>query len=100
MRSCITSGDRSDAGVHCAEYATDALMALQLIHAERPSKVSPSSLADGIVLHQVYTSGETIDLEFPAEKVAGANWCEQLWIDTKLCCTRCCRQLTAWFLCR
>lgn len=94
------SGERSDEGVHCAEYATDALMALDLVHAERPPKVSPSSLAEGIVLHQVYACGETIDLEFPVEEAVGDSWCEQLWIDTKLCCTRTCRQLSAWFLCR
>lgn len=94
------TGERSEEGVHCAEYATDALMAIRLIHAERPSKVSPSSLADGVVQHNVYTPGETIELDFPAAELAGDNWCEQLWIDTRLCCTRCCRQLSAWFLCR
>jgi hypothetical protein len=94
------SGKRSEDGVHCSEYATDALMALGLVHAERPPKVSPASLADGIVLHDVYTQGETISLLAPVPEEVGDNWCEQLWIDTKLCCFHCCRQMSAWFLCR
>jgi hypothetical protein len=94
------SGERSQDGVHCSEYATDALMAIGLVHAERPPKVSPSSLADGIALHDVYTQGETISLLVPIPEEVGDNWCEQLWIDTRLCCSNCCRQMSAWFLCR
>jgi hypothetical protein len=94
------SGQRSDDGVHCSEYATDSLMAIGLVHAEQPPKVSPSSLADGIVLHEVYTQGETIALFVPIPEEVGDSWCEQLWIDTKLCCSNCCRQMSAWFLCR
>lgn len=94
------SGERTSEGVHCSEYATDALMSIGLIHAERPPRVSPSSLANGILLHDVYAQGETISLLVPVAEEVGDNWCEQLWIDTKLCCTRCCRQMGAWFLCR
>jgi hypothetical protein len=94
------SGDRSEDGVHCSEYATDALMSINLVHADRPPKVSPSSLADGIAMHNVYTQGETISLLVPIPEEVGDNWCEQLWIDTKLCCSNCCRQMSAWFLCR
>lgn len=95
------TGRRSDEGVHCAEYVTDALMAIDLIHAERPANVSPASLAKGITLHEVYDAGETIELCRPAPlPETGSNWCSQLWIDTKLCCARCCDKMLGWFLCR
>jgi hypothetical protein len=95
------TGRRSDEGVHCSEYVTDALMAIDLIHAERPANVSPASLAKGIALHEVYDAGETIELCRPAPPPeTGSNWCSQIWIDTKVCCARCCDKMLGWFLCR
>mgnify|MGYP002624139541 CR=1 FL=1 len=94
------TGERCQ-GLHCAEYCTDALMAIDLIRAERPARVSPASLCEGVMRHGIYAAGETFRLEPPpAPASAGRNWCEQMWIDTKDCCGACCRKLSGWFLCR
>ncbi|REJ71709.1 MAG: hypothetical protein DWQ34_00240 [Planctomycetota bacterium] len=95
------TGNRSEKGVHCAEYVTDALMSVGLIRAERPPKVSPASLAEGITKNEIYTNGVTIQVARPEPTPPDdASWCGRMWFDTKLCCTRCCDQLTGWFLCR
>jgi hypothetical protein len=94
------TGERCE-GLHCAEYVTDALMTIKLVRAERPPRVSPASLREGIVTRAIYTPGESIQLahsEPPAE--TGTSACEQLWIDTRTCCRDCCRKLSGWFLCR
>jgi hypothetical protein len=94
------TGERAE-GIHCSEYVTDALMCIEVVRAERPSKVSPASLVAGITQHEIYSDGETYVLAAePIPEPQGSNWCEQLWIDTKLCCASCCDKLTGWFLCR
>ena len=94
------TGKRAD-GLHCSEYMTDALMGCRLLRAEKPSRVSPASLHAGIVNGHLYSSGRTIEIALPrAEVPEGDHWCEQLWIDTKVCTTRCCRKMQRWFLCR
>jgi hypothetical protein len=95
------SGERSEEGIHCAEYVTDALMSIDRIRANKPARVSPASLARGIAEHEVYLPGETIELERPAPPPEeGANWCERMWIATRLCCLSCCDKMSGWFLCR
>jgi hypothetical protein len=101
------TGERARYGVHCSEYVTDALIATDMLRAERPSKVSPTSLARGITQDGLYSSSGAIALAelVPVEDVRdgegeGDNWCEQMWLDTKVCCSRYCDQLSAWFLCR
>lgn len=92
---------RRAAGVHCAEYATDALMSIDLIHAQRPAKVSPASLIEGMTQHEIYLQTRTIRLLSPTPDAPPADgWCERLWIDTKDCTRRCGRKMSAWFLCR
>ena len=93
------TGKRSG-GVHCSEYVTDALMSCRLIHAKQPSRVSPGSLATGILEVNLYRPAQTINLKKNRTKPKGRNWCDQLWIDTKFCTLGCCRQLQRWFLCR
>ena len=94
------TGKRAD-GLHCSEYVTDALMACQILRANRPSRVSPASLREGILNSSLYTAGRTLEIEMPVAQVPeGDNWCEQLWIDTKVCTTRCCAKMQGWFLCR
>lgn len=95
------TGKRSSRGVHCAEYVTDALMAIDRIHAERPPRVSPSSLAEGVTLYDVYVAGSHFDVERtrPVEPVPD-NWCARTWSETKSCMSRCCSKMSAWFLCR
>ena len=94
------TGKRAD-GLHCSEYVTDALMACRIVRANRPSRVSPASLREGIVGSSLYTAGRTLEIQMPvAEVPEGDSWCEQLWIDTGVCTTRCCAKMQRWFLCR
>jgi len=88
-------------GMHCSEYVTDALMSIELLHANRPPKVSPASLVTGITDGHVYNSGRTLDLTPPkAPEPDGMNRCQELWFDTKICFGACCDKLSGWFLCR
>lgn len=88
-------------GLHCAEYVTDALITCNVIRARRPSRVSPASLAEGLLKTELYTPPEQIVLEPPEPApVVGSNWCEQLWIDTCACARNCCAKMSGWFLCR
>lgn len=92
---------RRGRGLHCSEYVIDSLEASRLMHADRPAKVSPASLVKGITRADLYSPGRKIQIEYPRTPVPkGDNWCEQLWIDTKVCSSRCCTQLQRWFLCR
>lgn len=94
------TGQRTE-GLHCAEYATDALMSIGIIRANRPSKVSPASLVTGITRAHLYEASETIDLQPPDPTSEPAkNRCHQLWLDTKQCTSACCAKLSGWFLCR
>jgi hypothetical protein len=94
------TGHRASSGVHCSEYVTDALMSIERIKADRPPRVSPSSLHAGLIDGELYT--ETASVQFPLEPIPvdADGWCEQLWLDTKHCCFSCCDQLSGWFLCR
>jgi hypothetical protein len=93
------SGERCE-GLHCAEYATDALMSIGVMQAERPAKVSPASLREGITRFAVYDAGHTVELPANMEPpVVADNACHQMWLDTCACCSSCCDQLSAWFLC-
>lgn len=87
-------------GMHCAEYVTEALMTIDVLHANRPAKVSPASLREGIMEHGIYGTEEHFRIAppEPPPQVA-SNRCEQLWIDTKLCCASCCRKMKGWFAC-
>jgi len=79
------TGNRA-AGIHCAEYMTDAFAAAGLLHAERPPKVSPASLRQGVLMSRLHREGRRIfisDLE--PEPVEGRNWCEDMWLDTVRC---------------
>ncbi|QDT27396.1 YiiX/YebB-like N1pC/P60 family cysteine hydrolase [Gimesia panareensis] len=94
------TGKRTN-GIHCAEYAIDALSACDLMQAKSPPKVSPASLVKGIVQARRYVPAITFELEKPpavAEKPR--NWCHQLWIDTKNCTSACCVKLRGWVLCQ
>lgn len=91
---------RRGRGVHCSEYVTDALMACRLIHANQPARVSPASLLQGILQADLYATAGRVNLQKPPEPVPqGDNWCEQLWLETKACTSRCCTRLQRWCLC-
>ena len=88
-------------GVHCAEYVTDALMAADIMRAERPPKVSPGSLRDGIENANRYRETCVLNLEPPEpERPEGDGWCERLWLDTKYCTQDCYASFKRKFLCR
>lgn len=93
------TGKRAE-GLHCAEYLTDALMQCHLIRAQRPARVSPASLAEGVLKHDLYVAAARINVSPPVDHPVGRNRCEQLWIDTKVCARNCCEKLQGWFLCR
>jgi hypothetical protein len=94
------SGKRAD-GLHCSEYATDALMSVGLITAQRPPKVSPASLSTGITHSGISAAGGTVTLDPPAApQEPAANRCHQWWLDTKQCTIICCNKLSGWLLCR
>ncbi|MCA9109853.1 MAG: hypothetical protein KDA52_07910 [Planctomycetaceae bacterium] len=94
------TGQRAD-GVHCAEYVTEALMSIELLHADRPWKVSPASLQTGITTAGIYESTCIANLEpTPTPTLQGSGRCHQMWLDTKQCLGQCCHQLSGWFLCR
>ncbi len=94
------TGERA-AGVHCSEYATDALIVCGLLHAERPAKVSPASLVTGVLQAELYSHTEVVRIKPPAEESPkAATWCGQLWVDTKSCCSSCWTQTRRWVLCR
>jgi hypothetical protein len=93
------TGKRSK-GLHCSEYVTDALLSTRLIKVKRPPKVSPASLVKGILQSDLYRPTRMIQVAEIREPVAkGDNWCEQLWIDTKVCSSRCTVKMRRWFLC-
>jgi len=90
-----------DEGLHCSEYVTESLLHSGLIRAERPSRVTPSSLADGLIAGGVYRHEQTLRRQVPPVVApTGNNWCEQLWHDTKHCTDQAWNQLGAWFACK
>jgi hypothetical protein len=94
------TGKRSD-GVHCAEYVTDALCACRLLRAERPPKVTPASLRNGVIESKLYTAALTVDVRKPRPKPPeDAGCCEKFWFDTKQCTVRFFSQVKGWCGCK
>jgi len=94
------TGKRAD-GVHCSEYVTDALMRCDVIHANRPPRVSPGSLAKGVLQSNLYEAETRVTLKPKAlHRPVARNRCDRLWIDTKLCTIRFCLKMRRWFVCR
>jgi hypothetical protein len=96
------SGDRCE-GIHCAEYATEALLRTKLIAVKNPVRVSPASLIEGVTENGLYVekrvweveSGESVE---PDRKNMGR--CRRLWEETRDCWTSSSKRLKGWFLCR
>ena len=81
-------------GVHCSEYVTDALMAIDLLHAHKPPRVSPASLLEGIVQESVYRPDLTLKVELPVSPASKTEtWCRQIWDETRTCTGRCYRKM-------
>ena len=87
-------------GLHCSEYLTDALMSCRMIHANRPSRVSPASLAQGVIGSSLYEAGVAVQVKPMQEREVGRNRCEQLWIDTKICTINFCLKFRRMFVCQ
>lgn len=93
------TGERAE-GLHCAEYATDALMACHLVRAEHPSRVSPASLAEGVLTPGLYTHDVALRIRRQVTPVSeSASWCDRMWYDTKECTRGCYRKMAGWFCC-
>ncbi|MFQ5731593.1 MAG: YiiX/YebB-like N1pC/P60 family cysteine hydrolase [Planctomycetaceae bacterium] len=88
------------AGVHCSEYVTDALMRCRIIRAKQPSRVTPASLAVGVLQANLYAAECSLELTEAVERPEARNRCERMWIDTKTCTLQLCLQLRRWFACR
>lgn len=94
------TGNRAD-GLHCSEYATDALIAAGLMRAKQPSRVSPATLVEGILKDHLYSQATTLQLvPDPPPRPDSQSWCAQIWFDTKQCTCNCYLQLRAWFCCK
>ena len=94
------TGNRAE-GLHCSEYATDALIACGLMRAKQPSRVSPATLVVGILKDDLYSQATTLQLvPDPPPRPASDSWCTQIWFDTKQCTRACYLQLRAWFCCK
>lgn len=94
------TGERAE-GIHCAEYAMDALAACRLMKANQPAKVSPDSLRQGVVNAGLYEKVLIVEVSAPIEdEETGDNWCERLWIDTKVCSKHCFTKMGRWFACK
>jgi hypothetical protein len=87
-------------GLHCSEYVTDAMIACRLLTANHPSRVTPSSLAKGVLQSGLYEAECSIVLKEEIERPVGDNRCEQLWIDTKICTRNVCFRIRRLFACR
>jgi hypothetical protein len=88
-------------GLHCAEYATEALSRTELITVENSVKVSPASLIEGVVQNGIYdelVDRDIVEPEPPADP--DRNCCERLWDGTKSLCASATRKLSGWILCR
>jgi hypothetical protein len=91
---------RSARGMHCAEYATRALIAAGWMTAPDPARVSPGALYDAVLQSGRYVErgrfelrDSTPSLSLPPQE----TWCQSMWRETKECCSDCCRQLGRWF---
>lgn len=88
-------------GIHCAEYATDALIAAHVVKTKNPVRVSPASLRRGLLRYDLYYEDAAIEVVAEeAPRPPGRNWCHELWLDTKDCCIGCWGGFRRCVLCR
>jgi hypothetical protein len=94
------TGQRCE-GLHCSEYMTDALMAVDLIHANQPSRVSPGSLLLGLQKGDACADGGKYPLTAVAEPIPKhLTWRQRARHSTANCCHRCSGQFKRSILCR
>lgn len=89
------------AGLHCAEYAVDALSAAQIIGVEHPARQSPATLREAIVHDALYARVAVVQIEpEPEVPPADASWCTRLWFSARQSGRAGYRKLWAWFCCK
>lgn len=91
---------KSAEGLHCSEYVTRSLMAIDLLRAERPPRVSPASLLVGIEQGELYEQGSSVQIRedvIPAPPVG--NWYQRMWSQTQTCSTDCYKKVSRMVLC-
>lgn len=94
------TGNRAE-GVHCSEYVTDALKTIQWIEAEKPPRVSPASLYNGLIEHEIYTQDDIIRIvSLKSTTPEPDTWRGKLWKETIDCTNATCKRLTGWFMCK
>ncbi|HVW02757.1 MAG TPA: hypothetical protein VHB77_20535 [Planctomycetaceae bacterium] len=99
VRQHVTGEDV--AGIHCAEYVTEALVAADLVSVKDSARVSPGSLVDGLTEGKLYQHALALDLHDPRPATnAKQGWCRWAWTSTKNCTVECCSQVQRWFCCK
>ena len=94
------TGNRAK-GIHCSEYVTDALIAIDLLRTNKPPRVSPASLLEGILQANVYNPGTILKVTLPVTPTAKKeSWCSRVWNDTKTCTSNCYGKMRRLVLCR
>ncbi len=84
-------------GIHCSEYVSAALRESDIIKVNRPEKVSPASLYEGVNSSSLYNIGLVSQLIRPVIKRGkGDSWYHQAWLDTKFCYNKCHFKLATW----
>lgn len=81
--SHFVSGNAAE-GMHCSEYVTRSLMKIDWLHANRPARVSPASLVQGIEEGQLYRAGDCLKIvqtEIPAPPLG--RWYTRMWDSSK-----------------
>ncbi|TWT57768.1 hypothetical protein KOR42_11340 [Thalassoglobus neptunius] len=92
---------KRNAGLHCSEYVTDALVSIDWLKVSNPPRVSPASLAEGIEHNSIYLVGPVYEVPAEIQPIPEPDgFCERMWVDMKLCTLQCCSKLSGWILCR
>jgi hypothetical protein len=99
VRQHVTGEDV--AGIHCAEYVTEALVAADLITVKDSARVSPGSLVAGVTEGKLYEHAFSMDVHDPRPASnAKQGWCGWMWTSTRDCTVGCCSQVKRWFCCK
>ena len=94
------TGRRCD-GLHCSEYMTDALMAVEKITEMNPPRVSPGSLLEQVTGSNAYVDGARIELKpIDSPQPPAPWWYQRAWQSTTVCCSKSTTQMRRWILCR
>ncbi len=80
------TGERAR-GVHCSEYATEALCQTGRLTAERPPRVSPGSLREGLLAKGAFRDAGPFPCGAPLVPIsAEETCCQRWWRETGECC--------------